>query len=76
VTALVPWLLVGAVLLLLGAHVAIVVGVAQRRAFLRAVLVFFVVPLAPYWAWREGMRRRLIAWTLGLGLYALGVAIA
>jgi hypothetical protein len=76
VSVVLPWLLALAVTLLVVAHVAIAVGLVRERAYVRALVAFFVVPLAPYWAWQAGMRRRFVAWVFGLGLYALGVALA
>lgn len=75
-SAVLPWLLLAAVVTLLAAHVAIVIGLAKERAWTDALLALLVVPLAPYWAWRDGMKRRAYAWLAGVGLYALGVAIA
>lgn len=77
-----PWLLLAALLLHFGAHVTLVVRLALRvktegaRAIGRALLAFFVSPLAPLWAWPLGLKKTTIAWCVGLALYAIGVAAA
>jgi hypothetical protein len=58
------------------AHVALVVGLASRRQWWRATVAAAVLPLAPWWGWAAGMRRRTIAWGASLLLYAIGIAIA
>jgi hypothetical protein len=58
------------------AHVTLVVGLAKRRLWWRALLALVAPPLAPWWGWREGMRARTIAWGAALTLYAIGVAAA
>lgn len=81
-SALLPWLLLVALLVHVGAHVALCVRLGLRaktegpRAIGKAVLAFFVSPLAPLWAWPLGLRRTTIAWCAGLALYALGIALA
>ncbi len=59
-----------------GAHVAITVGLARRREWLLAGMAFFITPLAPLWGWRAGMRLPVYAWSGGLLLYALAVTVA
>jgi hypothetical protein len=54
------------------AHVAIAVGLLQRRPRWRSVVALIVAPLAPYWAVRERMTARTLAWSLG----ALGYVVA
>jgi hypothetical protein len=58
------------------AHVALVVGLACRRLWWRAAVAAAVLPLAPWWGWAAGMRRRTVAWGASLLLYAIGVAVA
>jgi hypothetical protein len=53
----------------LTAHVAITYGLAWRPPRWRALGALFVPPLAPLWAWREGMRVRTIVWGAALALY-------
>jgi hypothetical protein len=57
--------------LMITAHVAITYGLAKRPPRWRAVVGFFVMPLAWGWAYREQMRVRL--W-IGLGALALYIA--
>ena len=47
-----------------------------RITWWRAPLAFFVLPLAPYWGWVNGMRMRVVAWAAAVVVYAVGVAIA
>lgn len=54
------------------AHVATIFGLAKRTPRWRALVAFLVVPLAPYWALRDGMRVRAALWVLG----AIGYAVA
>lgn len=57
------------------AHVVIVGSLARARWW-EAAAGFFVAPLALYWAWQRGMRRRVYLWVLAVAAYALGIAIA
>ena len=47
-----------------------------RAARRRAILGFFVPPLAPYYAWEIGQGYFAIAWLVALMAYAVGVALA
>jgi hypothetical protein len=58
------------------AHLALVAGLARRKAWWRAATALFVAPLAPWWGYRSGMRLRSLAWAAALVLYAMGVAMA
>jgi hypothetical protein len=55
---------------------AVLAGSLAREAWWRAAVALFVAPLAVYWGWGRGMRRRVYVWCLALAAYALGVAIA
>src|SRR5262249_53077732 len=44
------------------AHAGIVAGLAFRTPRWRALVAFFVPPLAPFWAYQEKMRVRSVAW--------------
>jgi hypothetical protein len=76
IRAFVPWVLFVALAVHFGSHVAIVIGLARERAFVRAAIALIISPLAPYWGWKAGMRRRVIVWSTALALYALGVIVA
>jgi hypothetical protein len=65
-------LLAVALAVFLGAHVSLVAGLGRRRSWGAALSALFVAPLAPWWGWSGGMRRRTIAWLVALGVYALG----
>ena len=70
----------GAVILafvvLVTAHVWIVVGLASRAPRWRAPLALVVAPLAPFWALRERMPIRAIAWMGGALLYVVARVLA
>ncbi len=70
-------LLVASLAVLVVAHVALVVGLAQLkpRVWWRPLLAILLPPLAPYWGLRHGFRMRTYAWVAAIALYALGVAI-
>ena len=71
-----PYALLVALVAHFAAHVAIVSGLASKRAWMRAALAFVVPPLAPWWGWEAGMRRRVIAWGAALAAYAILVTLA
>jgi hypothetical protein len=56
------------------AHVALLVGLAMRRWTL-CVVALALPPLAAYWGWTHGMRRRVAVWTAAFLAYAIGVAV-
>ncbi|MDP9148447.1 MAG: hypothetical protein M3O36_00680 [Myxococcota bacterium] len=58
------------------AHLSVACGVARRRSAWRGLVALAIPPLAAWWAWRAGMRLRVLIWTAALGLYAVGVALA
>ena len=58
----------------LGAHIALVFGLAKTPPRYRAISAFFVAPLAPYWGWH--MQRRAQLWLIALLVYALAGTIA
>ena len=61
---------------LVTAHVWIAVGLLTRAPRWRAPLAFFVPPLAPYWALREKMRVRGVAWIAGFVTYVIVFVVA
>jgi hypothetical protein len=69
-------LLLVALVVFVAAHLALVAGIARREAWWRAGVALVVAPLAPWWGWHAGMRRRTIAWGAALAVYAAGLAIA
>lgn len=68
--------LVIALALFITAHVTITYGLAWRPPRWRAVVAFFVPPLAPFWAWREKMRVRTIVWGAALALYVVAMIVS
>ncbi len=71
-----------ALAVLAGAHLGLVYGIARRGggggaalACARAAVCLLVLPLAPWWGWRAGLRRTTIVWGAALALYTVGVAV-
>jgi len=52
-------------------HVTLVVGLATRAPRWRAFVGLIVAPLAPYWGWKEGLRRRSVLWVAACAVYAV-----
>jgi hypothetical protein len=63
--------LVAAFALLATAHVTIAVGLLRRRPRWRSAIALIVAPLALYWAVRERMTARSVAWSLGAASYVV-----
>jgi hypothetical protein len=51
------------------AHLTIAVGLLARVPRWRAPVALLLAPLAPYWAWREGMTARAVLWLVGVIAY-------
>jgi hypothetical protein len=67
-----------ALAVLAGAHLGLVYGIARRggaAAVARAGVSLLVLPLAPWWGWRAGLRRTTIVWGAALALYTLGLVL-
>jgi hypothetical protein len=62
--------------LFITAHVTITYGLAWRPPRWRALVAFFVAPLAPFWAWREHMRFRAGIWGAALVLYIIAMFVS
>ena len=62
-------------LVVLGVHVTLLGLIARQRPRYRAAVALLVPPLAPYWAWRSGVRVPVYVWGTAVLLYAFGVAI-
>jgi hypothetical protein len=71
-----PWVLTLALGVLLASHLMIAARLLRVRPRWRAPVALLVPPLAPYWAWREGMLRLVWAWVAGLAVYAAAVFAA
>ena len=63
--------LIVAFAVLVTVHVWIVAGLATRPPRWRAPLAFVVAPLAPFWAIREHMTVRGVAWIASAILYVV-----
>jgi hypothetical protein len=57
-------------------HVVIAIGLARRTPRWRALVGLVCVPLAPYWAWQEHMRKRAWLWGIGCAVYVVALALA
>ena len=57
------------------AHVVLASSLVRRRWW-QAALGLLVGPLAVYWAWQYGMRRRVFVWGAALAAYALALTFA
>jgi hypothetical protein len=65
-----------ALLVMAGAHLGLVIGIARlgrpaARARFRAAVSLMVLPLAPWWGWAVGLRRTTMVWGAALALYVL-----
>lgn len=69
-------LLVVAFALAITLHVVLSVALLGRVPRWRGLLAFIAPPLAPYWAWREGMRKRALFWIGSVVLYAVMLVLA
>ncbi len=72
--------IVAAVLLgfaiLVTTHLAIVVGLVRKHPRWRALAALVLVPMAPYYALVEGMRKRGILWLLASTIYVVALVLA
>jgi hypothetical protein len=57
-------------------HLAIACGLLLRKPRWRAPLALVIVPLAPYWAWREHMRVRAAFWAGTVLVYVAARIVA
>ncbi len=57
-------------------HVAICAALVHHKSLWRLPIALVVFPLAPYWAWRQRMHVRALAWIGALVAYALARILA
>jgi hypothetical protein len=62
--------------LLATAHLAIVAGLLRQPPRWRSVAALVIAPLAPYWAIRDRMYVRAVAWLVGAVAYAIARRLA
>jgi hypothetical protein len=62
--------------LLVTVHCAIAFGLVRRRPRSRALLALVVVPLAPYFAWRERMKFRAGVWVASALVYGVALCLS
>jgi hypothetical protein len=68
--------LLAAFALLVTTHITLTLGLLRRTPWWRAPVGFVVVPLAPWWGWRERMRLRSTLWVAAAVLYLGALAKA
>jgi hypothetical protein len=56
---------------LVTAHGMLVVGLLARKPLWRAPVALLVAPLAPYWGYEQGMKRRAVTWVVAAVAYAV-----
>ena len=66
-------LLVGSFATLVTVHLALAAGLVRRRPHWRGAAALLLPPLAPYWGFRVGMRKRVIVWVAALSVYAVSL---
>jgi hypothetical protein len=57
-------------------HVVIVFALAKHKPRWRALVALIVPPFAPYWAWREHMRKRASCWIGAVLVYSVMLLLA
>jgi len=57
-------------------HVATLFGLARRHHLAQALSGLVLPPLAPCWAFKQGMRARAVAWLASAALYGVALALA
>jgi len=50
-------------------HVALSAGLATRAPWWRGLVALIVLPLAPFWGFREKLRARTVAWLVAATVY-------
>jgi len=60
---------------LLTAHVTLVAGLVARQPRWRGAIALGVVPLAPYWGYRERMKARAVVWAAALVIYGIALIV-
>jgi len=58
------------------AHLAIAAGLARRAPRWRSLVGLVIVPMALYWALRERMIARSVAWSVGAAIYVVARALS
>jgi hypothetical protein len=61
---------------LVTAHFALVAGLVCKPPRWRAPVALVVVPLAPWWGWRERMRIRGVVWVAAAVTYGVALVLA
>ncbi len=54
-------------------HAALLAGLVRRVTWWRLAAALLVMPLAPWWGYRAGMRLRTFAWGALLVAYAISI---
>jgi hypothetical protein len=74
--AVVLAVLVAAFATLVTVHVTLALGLVRRSPRWRGAVALVVLPLAPWWGWRAGMRARAAIWLVAAPLYAVSLWLA
>jgi hypothetical protein len=57
-------------------HIAIAAGFLTRgRPWWHAPFALVLLPLAPYWGFQDGMRRRAVVWLVAAAVYVAAVLV-
>lgn len=67
--------LVSTFAILVTVHVVNVFGLARKRHFAAALGGFVIPPLAPYFAFTQGMQVRAVAWVASAALYVVALLL-
>jgi hypothetical protein len=57
-------------------HVTLAAGIARRESRWRGLVALVVVPLAPWWGWRERMRVRGVLWMIAAVVYGVSLGLS
>ncbi|HVH44520.1 MAG TPA: hypothetical protein VM925_19335 [Labilithrix sp.] len=57
-------------------HVVITFGLAKRKPRWRALVAFLFPPAAPFWGWKEHMRKRVGLWAVGVVVYVVMLVLS
>jgi hypothetical protein len=61
---------------LLTTHVALTMVLIRRSRRWRAIVAFFIPPLAPWWCCQDGMRGRAVLWIVAALFYGVLLVVA
>lgn len=56
-------------------HVALLFGLFRRGPALRALAALLLPPLAPFWGYEVGLKKRSAAWLVSLVVYVVALTL-